>query len=77
MDSNTTTNDGRLLVPICGDPQFPDACTRLGGLGRSRIYELVNEKQLVRVKIGQRAFITAASIAAYVERLTAAAGGAD
>lgn len=57
----------RLLVPI------PDACTALGKISRPTLYEKVNAGDLVKVNIGRRSFITAESLAAYVDRLTDAA----
>jgi len=63
------TTKVRQLVPI------PEACQRLGGIGSTTIYELVSRGELVKVNIGRRGFITAASLDAYVDRLTAA--GAD
>ena len=59
--------ENRLLIPI------PDAQTDLGGISRPTVYNLVNRGELVKVNIGRRGFITAESIAAYVDRLTAAA----
>lgn len=55
----------RLLVPI------PETRERLGGIGHTTVYDLVNRGELVKVNIGRRGFITAESIAAYVDRLTA------
>lgn len=60
------TSQIRRLVPI------PEARQRLGGIANSTIYELVNRGELVKVNIGRRGFITAGSIDAYVDRLTAA-----
>lgn len=57
----------RLLVPV------PDTCTQLGGVSRTTIYELVKQGELVKVNIGRRGFITAESLAAYVDRLSEAA----
>ena len=62
-----TISPGQLLVPI------PDTCSKLGGVSRTTIYALVNEGELVKVNIGRRGFITAESLAAYVDRLTEAA----
>ncbi|ORV65297.1 hypothetical protein AWC03_02820 [Mycobacterium europaeum] len=59
--------NGQLLVPIT------DTCTRLGGISRTTVYELINRSELVKVNIGARGFITAESIAAYVDRLKRAA----
>lgn len=57
----------RLLVP------YDEAMRKLGDLGRTKFYELIDEKELDRVKIGRRGFITAKSLAAYVDRLSEAA----
>lgn len=57
----------RLLVPI------DDVRDALGGIGRTTIYELINARELTKVNIGARAFITDESLRAYVDRLTAAA----
>lgn len=43
---------------------------RLGGIGRTTIYRLINEGKLTKVNIGRRAFITADSIDSYIESLT-------
>lgn len=45
----------------------------LGGLGRTTVYELIDKGELVKVNIGRRSFITADSLAAYVNRLSEAA----
>jgi hypothetical protein len=57
----------RLLVPI------PDACSELGGVSRTTVYDLANRGELVKVNIGRRGFITGESLAAYVGRLREAA----
>jgi hypothetical protein len=57
----------RLLVP------YDDARTALGGIGRTTLYELVDSGRLVKVNIGRRGFITAKSLAAYVDSLSEAA----
>ena len=54
----------RLLVSIPG----AQAALALGS--RTTIYELVDRNELVKVKIGRRSFITAESLAAYVDRLS-------
>ncbi|WP_375486905.1 helix-turn-helix domain-containing protein [uncultured Mycobacterium sp.] len=53
----------RLLVPI------PTACAELGGVSRTTVYDLVNRRELVKVNIGRRGFITGESLAAFVDRL--------
>jgi hypothetical protein len=62
-----TISPDQLLVPV------PAACTALGGVSRTTVYALVNQGELVKVNIGRRGFITAESLAAYVDRLTEAA----
>lgn len=49
-----------------------DAQTRLGQLGRTKLYELIKDGELTTVKIGRRSFITRRSIEAYVDRLAEA-----
>jgi hypothetical protein len=61
-----TISPEQLLTPITG------ACTALGGVGRTKVYELVNEGELVKVNIGRRGFITTESLVAYVDRLSEA-----
>jgi hypothetical protein len=62
-----TISPGQLLVPI------PDSCSMLGRVSRTTVYDLVNKGELVKVNIGRRGFITAESLAAYVDRLAEAA----
>lgn len=57
-------SDGQLLVP------YNVARHQLGGIGRTTLYELVEHGELERVNIGRRGFITARSLAAYVNRLS-------
>jgi excisionase family DNA binding protein len=45
----------------------------LGGIGRTTVYELIKRGELTQVHVGRRGFITSESLAAYVDRLTAAA----
>jgi hypothetical protein len=45
----------------------------LGGVGRTTVYDLIKRGELTQVHIGRRGFITAKSLAAYVDRLSAAA----
>lgn len=55
------------LIPV------PEARKLLGGIGHTMIYDLINRGDIVRVKIGARAFITSGSLAAYIGRLEATA----
>jgi hypothetical protein len=64
---NNNTPDDRLLVPI------NDTRRLLGNISRTTVYELVARGEIVKVNIGARGFITAKSLADYVDRLTAAA----
>ena len=59
----------QLLVSV------PGACSVLGGVSRTTVYHLVNHGQLKKVKIGRRGFITAKSLAAYVDRLSGVTAG--
>jgi len=61
------TEHEQLLVPV------PGACSKLGDVSRTTIYDLVNRGELVKVNIGRRGFITAKSLAAYVDRLSESA----
>ena len=56
----------RLLIPL------EEAMHQLG-IGRTKLYELIDEREIVRVNIGRRSFILAESITAYVARLAEAA----
>jgi hypothetical protein len=51
---------------------LPQAQAALGGIGLSLLYKLIDNGSIQRVKIGRRAFITQASIDAFVASLTAA-----
>ncbi|PVB20770.1 DNA-binding protein [Mycobacteroides abscessus] len=62
-----------MLIPITGGPEGVGAV--LGGLGRTKIDELVSAGDLAKVRVGRRAFVTAKSVAAYVDRLASDSGG--
>lgn len=70
VDALMDSQPDRLLVP------YDDARPLLGGIGRTLLWELVSRGELTKVNIGRRAFITAKSIAAYVDRLEAASATA-
>ena len=53
-----TISPDQLLVPI------PAACSTLGNISRTTLYEKVNTGDLVKVNIGRRGFITSESLAA-------------
>lgn len=61
--------DEPLLIPV------PGTQSKLGGVSRTTVYKLVDSGELVRVNIGRRSFITAESLAAYVDRLSSGAAG--
>ena len=50
--------------------QIPEACKMLG-CGRSKLYELIQQRELKIVKIGMRTTITVESIRSYHARLLA------
>jgi excisionase family DNA binding protein len=43
------------------------------GLSKTKIHELINLNELVRLKVGRRTLITAASVDAFIERHVQAA----
>jgi hypothetical protein len=51
---------------------LPQAQASLGGIGPTLLYKLIDTGSIQRVKIGRRAFVTQASVDAFVESLTAA-----
>ncbi|MGY1680712.1 helix-turn-helix domain-containing protein [Geodermatophilus sp. SYSU D01176] len=53
-----------VLLPI-----YPDAGQALGGLGRTKVYELITSGKLRTVKIGRRRFVPASAVMEYVARL--------
>ena len=55
---------------------IPGARAELGGIGHTTLYDLIKRGELVKVNIGRRGFITSESLAAYVDRITAAASEA-
>jgi len=59
--------ESRALYPV------PEARAILGGIGHTTIYELMKTGELERVNIGRRAFVTAKSLARYLDRLSEAA----
>lgn len=70
MRRDTTIHEDhppKLLFPI-------DAARwQLGGISRPTLYRLIARGDLVKVNIGVRGFVTADSITAYLDRLTAEA----
>ncbi len=50
-------------------PVYPDAGQALGGLGRTKVYELITSGELRTVKIGRRRFVPASAVEEYVARL--------
>ena len=53
----------RMLVSI------HNTCAELGGVSRTKVYDLVNRGLLTKVNIGTRGFITGESLSRYVESL--------
>ncbi|RBY92948.1 helix-turn-helix domain-containing protein [Blastococcus sp. TF02A-30] len=53
-----------VLLPI-----YPDTGLALGGLGRTKVYELITSGELRTVKIGRRRFVPASAVEEYVARL--------
>lgn len=46
---------------------------KLGGLGRTRVFDLIRTEQLASVKIGRRRFVPDSAIERYITRLKASA----
>ena len=59
--------DAPLLVSI------PEARDKLGGIGHTTVYDLVNRGLITKVSIGRRSFITARSLNDYVNSLSQSA----
>lgn len=60
-----------MSTPITTDQlllSYPQAMACLGGVGRTTFFAILPE--LEKVAIGRRRFVTSASVAAYVDRLT-------
>lgn len=57
-------------------PVFPDAGLALGGLSRTKVYELIATGELRTVKIGRRRFVPATAVQEFVDRLVEAQGAA-
>jgi hypothetical protein len=64
-----SATDEQLLVP------YDKARKKLGGIGKTMFYELIEQKKLVRVALGRRVFVTADSLERYVDSLTKASVG--
>lgn len=60
-------DSGVQLVPIRGNE-----VGKVIGVSKSTVYNLVDEGELQRVKIGARAFVPMSSIEAYLARITEA-----
>jgi predicted DNA-binding transcriptional regulator AlpA len=52
---------------------IPAVGPHLGGIGRTTVYKLIANGELQKVNIGARGFVTTESVAAYIDRLKAAA----
>lgn len=63
----TGENLERAIVPI------PESQAYLGGIGLTKLYDLIKQGELVKVSIGRRGFITLESLQKYVARLIEAA----
>ena len=49
----------------------------LGGIGHTTVYELIKRREIVKVNIGRRGFITSESLDAYMDRLSEGLAGGD
>ncbi|GAB2820544.1 hypothetical protein GCM10022221_18090 [Actinocorallia aurea] len=49
-------------------PWYPDAASALGGLGRTKTYQLIKSGQLKSVTIGRRRFVDARDIEEFIDQ---------
>lgn len=61
----------KVLLPV-----WPDTGEALGGLGRSKIYELIASGDLRTVTIGRRRFVPVTAVREFVARLEGASAPA-
>lgn len=54
----------RLLVP------YPEALDLLGGIGRTKLHQLITENKVTRASIGRRSFITRESLDRFIESIS-------
>ena len=54
----------RLLVP------YPEALEELGGIGRTKLHQLINDNKLTRAQIGSRSFVTRDSLDRQIESIS-------
>jgi len=54
----------KVLLPI-----WPDTGQALGGIGRTKVFELIKNGELRAVKIGRRTFVVAESVSDFIRRL--------
>ncbi len=70
--AGTTTGRGeseKTMTPATVElHDLPEAIRRLGGIGRTTVYELIRRGELGTVHIGNRVFIPSDEIAAFIER---------
>ncbi|WP_343577475.1 helix-turn-helix domain-containing protein [Mycobacterium sp.] len=52
--------------PLVAIPKVPEF---IGGISRSKVYELIDAGELRRIRIGRRAFISGDSIAAFLRKV--------
>lgn len=57
-------------------PWWPDAGIALGGIGRTKVHQLIATGELPSVKIGRRRFVATRDLEEYIEGLRAAGKGA-
>lgn len=68
--SGSVTTKGSQVIDTLNN--IEQASEKLGGLGRTRLFELLRTGELRSVKIGRRRMIPDSSIAQYIDGLKAA-----
>src|SRR6188472_4321545 len=69
--------DARMTNQTVTLHSVPEAQVRLGGLGKTTLYDLVAKGELETVKIGRRTFIPSDSVQAFIDRRRVASDGAE
>lgn len=66
---HTTQAPAAMIAPLLHDVET--TCRVLGGIGRSKLFELIKAGEIRAVKIGKRTFVAQAEIERFVAELTA------
>jgi excisionase family DNA binding protein len=75
INDPTSSNEKTALAISAPTPRLVsiDAARRLLGVGRSTVYDLINQRKLRAVKIGRRTLVPVEELDAYIEHLLGSA----